>query len=194
MSVTPASEWKKANRKIITLPSGRTVEIRKLTVQFLITSGDTLGFAAIEDVPGPGSNLTPEQAVAAARKLEQAVKAADTPDRRRRRIDHIVQEAVIRPKVVSPEVEPKEDELHPADFGPDLGALLESITDMNPELFKLPFRPEAVSPDAPRGGGDLRSPAESAPPGIAGGPADGSGSAPAGTESGSGVVATPAVA
>src|SRR3972149_6460891 len=136
MAVTPASEWKQANRKVVTLPSGRTVEIRKLTVQFLIASGDILGLTGYQP---PDGNLPPEQAVEAAKKWEQALKDADTPERRRQRVNYIVKEAVIRPKVVLPDAEPKEDELHPADFGEDLGPLLTAITEMNPELFAPPL-------------------------------------------------------
>ena len=188
MAVTPASEWKQANRKVVTLPSGRTVEIRKLTVQFLIASGDILGLTGYQP---PDGNLSPEQAVEAAKKWEQALKDADTPERRRQRINYIVKEAVIRPKVVLPDTEPKEDELHPADFGEDLGPLLTAITEMNPELFAPPFRPEAGRGDGAPGGGGLRDTAEPTPPGDAGGSPDRPDGAPAGADGGGGVSATP---
>lgn len=156
MPTTPASEWKQANRKLVTLPSGRTVEIRKLTVKFLLAYRDTLELATV----------TGEQAI-------QAAKDLDSPDRRQRDVDLVVKEAVVRPKVVLPEVEPKEDELHPADFGPELGPLLEAITEFNPEIAARPFRPDAAGDDGARGGGDLRSAAEPDPAGVAGGLPDG---------------------
>ena len=154
---TPASEWKSANRKMVELPSGRAVEIRKLTAEFLLESREVFESAI---VAGQGSTTL---------KLSARQYQAH--------IDTMVRHSVVRPQVVAPDKEPGDNEMVTLDFGPDLDPLVAAIQDFNPEVLEAPFRPEAVRADAPHDSGSVRGAAEPDPAGDAGGPDAGHGSA-----------------
>jgi len=134
MSSTPASEWKKANRKEVELASGRSVTIRKLAGDFLF---------AVQEIT--------EKTIVAG---EMATTVKLSPREQKKYVHQLVLQSVVSPKVVANDQEPKEDELQIADFGPDLDPLVAAIHDFNKEALQVPFRtPEAgestppVSPD-----------------------------------------------
>ena len=94
MPATPASEWKAANRKEVVLPSGRTVEIRKLTTEFLLVLKDMA-----ENLLAAGEmSATP---VIKVRQQRDYVRA-------------VVREGTVRPRVAPEGREPAEDEVDDA--------------------------------------------------------------------------------
>jgi len=154
---TPASEWKNANRKVVELPSGRAVEIRKLTAEFLLESREVLESAITAGAGSATLKLSAQQY--------------------QMHIDVMVRHSVVRPRVVAPDKELGENEMVTLDFGPDLDPLVAAIQDFNPEVLEAPFRAAAVGADAAPGGGDVRNETEPAPAGDAGGPDAGHGCA-----------------
>jgi len=153
---TPASEWKTANRKEVTLPSGRTVLIRKLSGQLWLSARDI--FEGLLAAGETGDAKLPEQI-----RL--------TPEQNKQFVELLLQESVLRPKIAPTSREPAEDEVHPADFGPDLDPLVAAIQEFSPEILQVPFRPPTGGDGAAPGGPGLRGAAEPASPGDAGGPA-----------------------
>lgn len=152
---TPASEWKNANRKVVELPSGRSVEIRKLTAEFLLESREALESAIVAGQEGATLKLSAQQY--------------------QMHIDVMVRHSVVRPRVVAPDKEPGDNEIVTLDFGPDLDPLVAAIQEFNPEVLETPFRAETVGADAPPGGGGVRGAPEPTPAGDAGGPDAGHG-------------------
>ena len=148
MSTTPAREWREANRKEVTLPSGRTIEVRKLTAEFLLETRDVL-----------------EGAITSAEQGEVTAKLS--PEQYQHYIEVLVRHGIARPKLAPASREPAEDELHARDFGADLDPAVAAVQEFNPEVLSPPFRSEESSKDAPPGGGDVRDAAE---PGAAGEP------------------------
>lgn len=149
MKATPASEFKTANRKEVTLPSGRTVVIRKLTAEFLWVIRDLF-----EKYLAAGEG-------AATFKFPMADQ--------RRYIEALVCEAVVQPRVVPTTQEPGDDEMWTADFGQDLDTLFGAINEFNEGIIAAPFRPVADGGAPPPGSegvpGAPVGPAERAPAG-----------------------------
>lgn len=153
-----AKEWREKHRKEVALPSGLTVEIRKLTGEFIMVTREIAG-------------IDPRDEAASEIKL--------TPEQHRRWMREMVRQAVTRPRVAPDGRLPAEDEVEIGDFGPDFDALVGEIMEFNP--FFLPakgkegsFRgPGPAGEGAPRPGGDVRGEAERVAAGPAGGPADG---------------------
>ncbi len=156
---TSAREWKEANRKEITLPSGRTAVIRKLTSEFILVlsefNDELTKPGAPKKVPGPDG------------KLVLKVPAA----MQRRYLEQLVLEAVVEPKVVPAAKEAGEDAMHVGDFGADFDPLIVAIHEHNGDVLNLPFRaaPDGPAP-APAGEG-VRGESEPVAEEAAGGPA-----------------------
>lgn len=151
MSTTPAREWREANRKEVTLPSGRTIEVRKLTAEFLLETRDVL-----------------ESAITSAE--QEQVTAKMSPEQYQQYIEVLIRHGIARPKVAPASREPASDELHARDFGADLDPAVAAVQEFNPEVLSPPFRPEEPSEDAPPGGGSVRNAAEPDPAREHGGP------------------------
>lgn len=152
MNATPASEWKTANRKEITLPSGRTVILRKLTGEFILVAREV----AEMSLAAAGSTTPVRLTVSQYRRYIQAQ----------------VIESVYMPRVVPEAQAAGEDEMHARDFGPDLDALVQAIHEFNQELLVLPFRSVADGAATAPDGGGLRGAPEPAPAGEPAGSTD----------------------
>lgn len=133
-----AQEFRQANRKELTLPSGRTVTLRKLTGEFLLVTQE-FAEQVTQDTPG---TLKPDTTV---KKIPAKLQ--------RQYIASLVREGVHAPRVAEPGVPPKEDEVEVADFGPDLDALVTGINEFNGEVLQMPFR-EAEGGEAPAPAGE----------------------------------------
>lgn len=150
MTATPAQEWKQANRKEVTLPSGRTVVIRKLTAEFLLVVREVFEKYLIAGDAAAGLRLPVAE--------------------QRRYFEHLLCEGVVRPRVVPAGQEPGEHELNPADFGEDFDALLTAVSEYNEGVIFMPFRPAADGGAAAPGGEGVPGPAKQPAAGAAVGP------------------------
>jgi len=121
MPATPASEWKAANQKDVTLPSGRVATIRKLTTEFLLVIRE----------------LAENLLAAGEMTAKPVIRVRD----QRNYIRAVVREGVVRPKVAPDGREPAEDEVAVDDFGEDLDALVTELHTWNEGILVTPFRP-----------------------------------------------------
>lgn len=145
---TSAKAWREANHKLVVLPSGRAIRIRKLTAEFALVIRDTF-----------------EKYLSAS---DQATKGAIRPQaiqfplaEQRKYLRVLLQEAVVVPRVVPDHEATTDDTMHLSDFGPDLDPLVAAIHEWNGEVLRLaePFPATEAGDAAPRGGEDLWSPA-----------------------------------
>ena len=113
-----ASEWKQANRKLVELPSGRTVKIRKLTAEFIMVLG-----SLFENL------IAPDDTGAKSMKMPLAEQ--------RRYIQLLITESAIDPRIRLDAEAASDEELNVSDLGVDLDALVKAIHDWNGEVLKL---------------------------------------------------------
>jgi len=142
-----AKAWRERNRKLVTLPSGLSVIIRRLTAEFLLVMKELFETMLIAD--------------------ERGVKARLTVDQNRQYIEALICETVIAPKVVRRTQEPKDNELQVDDFGSDLDPLVAVINTYNEEVLVTPFRAAANEPAAAPVGGDVQGAPEQPAEGAA---------------------------
>jgi hypothetical protein len=140
MPATPASKWREINRKEVTLPSGNTVVIRKLTADFLFTIQEIAELALSTGERNPGGDTTIRLSVA----------------QQKRYIEALVCEGVVEPKIVSNTVTPKDNELQLADLGADLDPLLGALNELNGDLLNRPFRTPEAGTSVPSPSDDVR--------------------------------------
>lgn len=148
-AASKASEWREKNRKLVTLPSGLTVLIRKLSAQFILDVGDL--FEQILEAGEAG----PKGAVRPAGKEEKVLRL----DRVQQKtyLQRVMVAAVVEPRLVPDGQAAKEDELHVSDLGPDLDPLLKEIHEWSGEVLQAKsFREAEDGVAAAPAGEDLR--------------------------------------
>ncbi len=138
-----AGAWKVTNRKLVSLPSGNSVLIRKLTGEFYLVIRDLF-----EKILNAG-----EQKITLKLSLEES----------RMYIRALVIESVIEPALVQDDVPTTDDTMHIADFGADLDPLVLVIQEFNGlnvaaggTVQAKSFRAEADSAALSSAGEDLR--------------------------------------
>lgn len=116
LKVTPASEFKKAFRKLHRLPSGRVVEIRKLSPEDFADLYDQM--AEMPDLKGLKADELSRRVASDPRVYDFGMQAAKV----------IITRGVTRPRVSVRDLsEVGEDEIHISDLGDDLEDLLREI-------------------------------------------------------------------
>ena len=154
---TSAREWKQANRKEVTLKSGRSATIRKLSSEFLLVLQELqedLGKLGVTQKPGADGK--PRYVLPASYMTKY--------------VEQLVMHAVVVPTLVTAGTQAGDDEMHVVDFGEDLDELVTAIHDFNGGILEIPFR-AATGSEAPAPAGEgVRGATEPAPEGAAGGP------------------------
>ena len=147
-AASKASEWREKNRKLVTLPSGLTVLIRKLSAQFILDVGDLF-----EQILEAGE-AAPKGAVRPAG--EEKILRLDRTQQKTY-LQRVMVAAVVEPKLVPDGQPAKDDELHVSDLGPDLDPLLKEIHEWSGEVLQTKsFRASKDGVAAPPAGEDLR--------------------------------------
>ena len=134
-AVSSAKEIKARNQKILELPSGLKVLIRKLS---------PVDFAKFGEVPIADGLLPKEdtgQDEPIATKLPPEIQKARM-EQGGRWSEQVAVNGVVKPRVVPEGTDAGEDDLHPSDFGDELTLLVEGILDFSGLLDEEdnPFR------------------------------------------------------
>lgn len=130
LKVSSPSDFKNKHRKkLFELPSGLVVEIQKVDpLQFMVK----LGFLTQNDLTGIDTMNDAQRQKIIGLMDENLAKFKDDKGKQLEALEHMVTAGVSRPKVTNKPIhEVAEDEVHVTDFGGDLDALVEEISDFS---------------------------------------------------------------